>query len=247
LHAAQFSLIVIVYFVVEILSRLKFCLCFGSNLLQEKKKKLVWINVLIWTLSCAETTRWCWYNNCGRLAKVEGKWSCKHFEITTYKHKYMFFNMDIPHSQLAAGSDFLSCWIHVVIFFLLLLSCLVFYVFGITCMLGRACLALILLWTTMIFFYCKWLLLNFMWCLKLFSLNLHPQTMQGNNSVKKIGNAVGCRLWGQGFLHENYAWQINILHGLSSNTANIFLKYFSVAFINLVSHLTTACGEDYWY
>jgi len=37
LHAAQFSLIVIVYFVVEILSRLKFCLCFGSNLLQEKR------------------------------------------------------------------------------------------------------------------------------------------------------------------------------------------------------------------
>jgi hypothetical protein len=64
----------------------------------------------------------------------------KSYRYTTYKHMSMFFNMDIPHSQLVVGSNFLSCWIHVVIFFLLLMSCFVFYVFGITCMLGQVCL-----------------------------------------------------------------------------------------------------------
>ncbi len=55
----------------------------------------------------------------------------------------------------------------------------------------------LLLWATAA--YC-------MWCLKLSSLNMHLQRMQGSSSVKKIGNAVGGRLQGQGVLHEDHAW-----------------------------------------
>ncbi len=69
------------------------------------------------------------------------------------------------------------------IFFLLLLSCLVFYVFGITCMLGRACLALILLWTTMIFFYCKWLLLK----LHVVSKIIFSKSTSANDARQQLG------------------------------------------------------------
>jgi hypothetical protein len=61
--------------------------------------------------------------------------------------------------------------------------------------------------------------------------------------VKKIGNAIGCRLQGLGFLHEKYVEQINISHGLNSNITSIFLKYFLVDFISLVIHLNATCGK----
>jgi hypothetical protein len=64
---------------------------------------------------------------------------------TTYKHRCMLFNMNFSSGTSGHWSSFLSCWIYAVILFLLLLSCLAFYVLGITFMLGCVHLALSLL------------------------------------------------------------------------------------------------------